>query len=61
MTAIGRLSGAAYGTHFTDQIALAALPLVVARAFDASLEVIGRRTNWRRCRLRAASYHAARI
>ena len=30
MTAIRRLSGAAYGTHFADQIALVSLPLVAA-------------------------------
>jgi predicted MFS family arabinose efflux permease len=41
MTAIRRLSGAAYGTHFADQIALVSLPLVAALAFDASPEVIG--------------------
>lgn len=41
MTAIRRLAAAAYGTHFADQIALVALPLVAALAFDASPEVIG--------------------
>ncbi len=41
MTIVHRLSGAAYGTHFADQIALVSVPLVAALAFDASPEVIG--------------------
>lgn len=41
MTTIGRLTGAAYGTHFADQIALVALPLVAALAFGAPPELIG--------------------
>jgi predicted MFS family arabinose efflux permease len=41
MTTIRRLTGAAYGTHFADQVALVSMPLVAALAFDASPELIG--------------------
>lgn len=41
MTALSRLTGAAYGTHLTDQVALVAVPLVAALAFEASPQTIG--------------------
>lgn len=41
MSVIFRLSGAALGTHFADQTALVAVPLVAALAFGASPELIG--------------------
>lgn len=41
MSTVHRLTGAAYGTHFADQIALVAVPLVAALAFGASPEIIG--------------------
>lgn len=41
MSVIHRLSGAAYGTHFADQIALVSVPLLAALAFDASPQTIG--------------------
>ncbi|MCV3272020.1 MFS transporter [Roseobacter sinensis] len=41
MSVIRRLSGAAYGTHFADQVALVSVPLIAALAFDASPAVIG--------------------
>lgn len=41
MSTVRRLTGAAYGIHLADQIALVAVPLVAALAFDASAEVIG--------------------
>lgn len=41
MSVVNRLTGAAYGTHFADQIALVSVPLVAALAFNASPEIIG--------------------
>lgn len=41
MSVLHRLTGAAYGTHFADQIALVSVPLVAALAFGATPEVIG--------------------
>ena len=41
MSTVRRLTGAAYGIHLADQIALVAVPLVAALGFDASAEVIG--------------------
>ncbi|MDA8586712.1 MFS transporter [Rhodobacteraceae bacterium] len=41
MSTVHRLTGAAYGTHFADQIALVAVPLVAALVFGASPELIG--------------------
>ncbi len=41
MSTVRRLTGAAYGIHLADQIALVAVPLVAALAFDASAEAIG--------------------
>ncbi len=41
MTTINRLTGAAYGMHFADQIALVAVPLIAALTFDASAQTIG--------------------
>ncbi|WP_282044928.1 MFS transporter [Roseibium album] len=41
MSTIHRLTGAAYGMHFADQIALVSVPLVAVLAFGASPEVIG--------------------
>ncbi|MFK7754400.1 MAG: MFS transporter [Sedimentitalea sp.] len=41
MPTLHRLTGAAYGIHFADQIALVAVPLVAALVFDASAHVIG--------------------
>lgn len=41
MSTIYRLTGAAYGMHFADQIALVSVPLVAVLAFGASPEVIG--------------------
>lgn len=41
MSTIHRLSGAAFGTHFGDQVALVAVPLIAALAFDASPQGIG--------------------
>lgn len=41
MTPVGRLTAAAYGIHLADQIALVAVPLTAATAFDASAQVIG--------------------
>lgn len=41
MNTLSRLAGAAYGTHLADQIALVAVPLVAALAFDASPQLIG--------------------
>lgn len=41
MSVIRLLTGAAYGTHFADQLALVAVPLVAALAFDASPATIG--------------------
>ena len=41
MSTLHRLTGAAYGTHLSDQIALVAVPLVAALTFDASPQMIG--------------------
>ncbi|MEP4978293.1 MFS transporter [Ascidiaceihabitans sp.] len=41
MTTLHRLSGAAYGTHFSDQIANVSVPLIAALAFGASSQMIG--------------------
>ncbi len=41
MSIVQRLTGAAYGTHFADQIALVSVPLVAALVFGASPETIG--------------------
>lgn len=41
MNTLSRLTGAAYGTHLADQVALVAVPLVAALAFDASPQLIG--------------------
>ena len=41
MSALRRLTGAAYGTHLADQVALVSVPLVAALAFGASPQVIG--------------------
>lgn len=41
MSALGRLTGAAYGVHFADQIALVSVPLIAALVFQAPAEVIG--------------------
>ena len=41
MSTVHRLTGAAYGIHFADQIALVSVPLVAALIFGASAEVIG--------------------
>ncbi len=41
MNTLSRLTGAAYGTHLADQIALVAVPLVAVLAFDASPQLIG--------------------
>ncbi len=41
MTAIARLSFAAYGIHFADQMTLVAVPLVAAVAFMAGPDLIG--------------------
>ena len=41
MSVLRRLSGAAYGTYLADQIALVAVPLAAALAFDASPQLIG--------------------
>lgn len=41
MSALRRLTSAAYGTHFADQIALVSVPLVAALAFDAAPQTIG--------------------
>ena len=41
MSTLHRLTGAAYGFHFADQIALVSVPLVAALAFGASAEIIG--------------------
>lgn len=38
---LARMNAAAYGIHFSDQVALVAVPLIAALAFDASPEVIG--------------------
>lgn len=41
MSTMNKLTGAAYGMHFADQVGLVAVPLVAALAFGASPEVIG--------------------
>lgn len=41
MQTISRLTGAAYGVHLSDQVALVSVPLIAALVFDASPEVIG--------------------
>lgn len=41
MPPVARLTGAAYGVHFADQIALVCVPLIAALVFDASAGVIG--------------------
>jgi len=41
LSVIHRISGAALGTHFADQIALVSVPLVAALAFGASAQTIG--------------------
>ena len=41
MSTIRLLTDAAYGTHFADQTALVAVPLIAALVFDASPAVIG--------------------
>ena len=41
MTPLSRLTGAAFGIHFADQIALVCVPLVGVLAFDASPAWIG--------------------
>lgn len=41
MKTISRLSGAAFGMHLSDQIALVSVPLIAALVFDASPEMIG--------------------
>ena len=41
MQTISRLTGAAYGVHLSDQVALVSVPLIAALAFDASPELIG--------------------
>ncbi len=41
MQTISRLTGAAYGVHLSDQVALVSVPLIAAFVFDASPEVIG--------------------
>lgn len=41
MTPLTRLTRAAYGIHFADQIALVSVPLIAALAFDASAQTIG--------------------
>lgn len=38
---ISRLTGAAYGVHLSDQVALVSVPLIAALVFNASPEVIG--------------------
>jgi len=38
---ISRLTGAAYGVHLSDQVALVSVPLIAALVFDASPEMIG--------------------
>jgi len=41
MKTINRLTGAAFGFHLSDQIALVCVPIAAALAFNASPEVIG--------------------
>jgi predicted MFS family arabinose efflux permease len=41
MKTISRLTGAAYGVHLSDQVALVSVPLIAALVFDASPEMIG--------------------
>ena len=41
MQTISRLTGAAYGVHWSDQVALVSVPLIATLVFDASPEVIG--------------------
>lgn len=41
MQTISRLTGAAYGVHLSDQVALVSVPLIAALVFDASPEMIG--------------------
>ncbi|MEP2783653.1 MAG: MFS transporter [Pseudoruegeria sp.] len=41
MQTISRLTGAAYGIHLSDQVALVSVPLIAALVFDASPEMIG--------------------
>lgn len=41
MSVIRHLTGAAYGTHFADQLALVAVPLVAALALNATPATIG--------------------
>ncbi len=41
MQTISRLTGAAYGVHLSDQVALVSVPLIAALVFGASPEVIG--------------------
>ncbi|MEL6523786.1 MAG: MFS transporter, partial [Pseudomonadota bacterium] len=41
MQTIARLTGAAYGVHLSDQVALVSVPLIAALVFGASPEVIG--------------------
>lgn len=41
METISRLTGAAYGVHLSDQVALVSVPLIASLVFNASPEVIG--------------------
>lgn len=41
MSVMRALTGAAYGMHMADQVALVAVPLIAAVVFDAPAEVIG--------------------
>ena len=41
MKTISRLTGAAYGVHLSEQVALVSVPLIAALVFDASPEMIG--------------------
>ena len=41
MTTLRQLTGAAYGIHIGDQIALVSVPLVAGLIFDAPAEIIG--------------------
>lgn len=41
MQTISRLTGAAYGVHLSDQVALVSVPLIAALVFNASPAVIG--------------------
>lgn len=41
MRTISRLTGAAYGIHLSDQVALVSVPLIASLVFNASPQVIG--------------------